>query len=213
MYLDLEPSHGEQKQQIGTLRGDLDATKNDMAMLQSQMNQQPAPVQAPPDYSGTDSKFLDEPTKTTYEIVQESLKAYDAYRRVSDGRSQASWAKETARQKWPEAFEGVNDADIDKLMFTGADSGNINPDFLKSPEAWVGTAWQVKGQKMGFKAGPVPPTPTEPIPTEGPVQTRKIEEPKGADTVPDYIRQQWKSAGITDEQQKNIINRVSGGDK
>ncbi len=211
MYTELESSHGEQKQQIGTLRGDLDSTKNDMAMLRSQFNQQTATQPEPPDYTSTDNNFLDQPTKTTHGIVTEQITNYDAYRRSQSAKQMAPWAKETAKQKYPDAFSGINDADVEKMINDGVQSGNLAPEFLSNPDGWAMTAWQLKGQKVGFKVdGQI--TPNEPTITEAPASVKKVENLKTAVNVPDAVKQIWNTAGISEEQQEKVKTIVTKGE-
>jgi hypothetical protein len=123
----------------------------------------------------------------------------------------APMAKAVARSQNPAAFEGISDAELDQAMYGGVQTGTVNPGMLTDPNAWVGTAWILRGKQTGYtipQTGPQNLNPTETEKPSAPTTTDEgdeIPELKGDDLTEAFIEKAAKE-GITREQFAKMVH-------
>ena len=190
-YQELESQYGKLASEIGKMKEENEAFRQwyNTIMLQQRGQAQPqsnpspvAPEPAPSQVAGgafSDEEFIEKPVEAVDKLVTQKLQQYSTAQRFEMAYRLAPFAKTTAKNQYPQLFEGINEQELDQIMYGGAQAGAIAPDLLADPNGWAGAAWQLKGRKMGFNIAPSPPSPMSPPQTESP-QARKTtggEEP------------------------------------
>lgn len=171
--------------EIGKLKKELEGltpykTYYDQQQFASQYQTKPETSQAKPAEPEDDDDLISkkEVQKMIYE-AQTQASYQSAYQEAEN-------AKFLAKQQYPQAFEGVEDARVDQAMYGGVQARQINPALLKSPQGWAMAAWQIKGQdsKFTLNTNPTSPNPTQTTPAESPEQRKPPEEPSDEPTRP-----------------------------
>ena len=163
----------------------------------AQRQQQPQQQQQKKNY---DEQWFDKPTETFEHLSQQR----DMRMIYQQAYQQAPMAKTLAKLQHSEAFEGITDAELDQAMYGSVQSGTTNPAILGDPNAWVGTAWILRGPKTGFKMPTSPPagmSPTE-IETPGmpPSSTGRETPDIRGDALTESFVAEAKKLGITKEE-------------
>ncbi len=196
----MESELGRLKQELGDSRKkseELNAYKLWYDQNAAKVQQQQVPQQTKPNY---DDQWFDKPTETFDKMAQER----DRKLIYQQAYQQAPMAKAMAKTQHPEAFEGIEDAELEQAMYGGVQSGTINPGAMADPNAWLGAAWILRGPKLGYKIpgaapqGMVPP-PTEKPGGKPPEEDEQIPDIQG-DALTDSLIAEAKKLGITKEE-------------
>jgi hypothetical protein len=122
----------------------------------------------------------------------------------------APFAKNQAKAMFPQAFEGLGDAEVDQIVYGGIQSGIIAPDVATNPNGWAMAAWQLKGQKMGFNPVSPPPQSMQATPTESPSrpqnQDEGMEKPKLDELGRTFLSR--RPEGMTEEDFLKLMQKV-----
>lgn len=114
----------------------------------------------------------------------------------------APMALATAKTLNPDAFVGISDVEVQQGMQGGVQSGTTNPAMLADPNAYIGMAWILRGQKTGFKpldAAPVGMSTTETeTPGAPPSAPDKEIPPLEGDDLTEMLMSK-RSEGVTKE--------------
>ena len=112
-----------------------------------QAQQQTPPVpQTPPDIYDNPQAFVQHAAQPLIEKAVEQTKFQNAL-------SMAPIMKNQAKQNYPEVFDGVDEAALEKIMYNGVRTGTVHYSALADENAWKMAAWQMKGDSTGYKAG------------------------------------------------------------
>lgn len=222
-YVELESQSGRQATELGEIKNEMGMLKASQGMAQYQ---NPAPNPEPPVWNPTTSSgrpMYDTPRandpddeelidrRTVREMLQKQSKEDQSRMRYDIAFRGAETAKHIAKTQYPDLFNGIDDAQLNQLMYGGVKSGVMVPEVLSDPNGWAMTAWQVKGRQSGFTTTVAPPTPTEPIGTEmpnnsgssGPTPTAPVATEGWAGNSG-----AWEKMGVTEEQQKAIMEKI-----
>lgn len=133
------------------------------------LQQQPQAVEI-----NRDEDFLDKPTQTVGEIVDERLSKFQKELRYTNAYQQADNAERQARLSYPQVFNGIDGNELRQYMFGSVQSGLLAPEVLSNPEGWRMAAWERQGRKLGFQttATPTPTVPPAPVSTGTPLQSK-----------------------------------------
>ena len=192
-YQELESQYGKLASEIGGMKEENEAFRqwyNTVMLQQRQGATQPNPSPVAPQPAPTtptqvaggafsDEEFLEKPVEAVDKLVTQKFQQYSTAQRYEMAHRLAPFAKTTAKNQYPQLFEGIEEHELDQIMYGGAQAGAIAPDLLADPNGWAGAAWQLKGRKMGFNIAPSPPSPMNPPQTESPQARRTTggEEP------------------------------------
>ena len=126
---------------------------------QARQQSAPQPTQTPQvDQSKLVDALLENPVQAFnqfYDYRKQSEMYQEAY---SEGPS----ALARAKRERPDIFEGVDDNQLQQIVFGGIQSGQLHPSLAKKPEAWMMAAGQTKLVQNDFRFQPIPPKPTQP---------------------------------------------------
>ncbi len=209
-YRKLESEHGRQAKEVGDLRNENAQFRQWFQQIQAQQQaqMQQRQVQQPvEDDTEEDSKFLQSPSKMTKKAVQEETAKMYARLKYEESFSQAQFAKEQAKLQNPDLFRGLNEQELDQVMYGGVQSGLIRPDVLRQPKGWEMAAWQLKGRDAGFKMTTPPTQSTAPVTTEVPSSVRPQNAPSSQVQYPDEWEEMWDKMGFTKEQKESAYQR------
>jgi len=154
----LETIKGEKDKEVATLKKDLQAYQSWYSQAQQQSAPQPTQPQHV-DQSKLVDALLENPVQTINQILD--------YRRQSEmyqeAYSEGPSALVRAKKDRPDIFEGVDDNQLQQIVFGGIQSGQLHPSLAKRPEAWMMAAGQTKLVQNDFRFQPIPPKPTQPL--------------------------------------------------
>jgi len=197
----MESELGRFRQELGEERKRVEELKayklwydQNAAQMQQQVPQQQAQQ---PNY---DEKFFDKPTETFEELSRQR----EMRLLYQSAFQQAPIAKSMAKMQHPEAFEGIEDTELEQAMYGAVQSGTMNPGILGDPSAWVGTAWILRGPKTGYKIPQAGAAPMNPTQTESPSASSSNEDdeipPLEGDALTRTLISKLMETGITKEQ-------------
>lgn len=218
-YQSLEDHSSRLAQQLGDAKGEL-IVRDKMAQQQVQPSQQQGynPWQQPPsppvqpEAVNRDDDFVDNPTKTTREIIREEMGQFAQAMRQQAGVNQATIAKQMAKAQNPQLFQGLDEQALDQMMYGGVQGGQLNPEFLGNPEGWAMAAWQLRGKDSGFSITPSPPRPTSPTGTELPTQVKPLVSASPAPIAPPGWNEAWDKMGnLSPEDRVDILKKIKEG--
>jgi hypothetical protein len=136
---------------------DLQAYQSWYSQAQQQSAPQPTQTQQV-DQSKLVDALLENPVGTINQIL-DYRRQHEMYQEAySEGPS----ALVRAKKERPDIFEGVDDNQLQQIVFGGIQSGQLHPSLAKKPEAWMMAAGQTKLVQNDFRFQPLPPKPTKP---------------------------------------------------
>jgi len=160
-----------------------------------------------------DADFIDQPTKTSRELIREELMRFSEAQRYTSAFQQADNAERLARQSYPQVFEGIDSNELRQTLFGGVQAKQLAPEVLSSPDGWRMAAWELKGRKLGFQitVSPTPTIPPAPVSTENPLQSKPPQVM--AKTVPQapagFREEVWDKMGVTAEEGEAIKKHMA----
>lgn len=187
MYAELEKTQGAHSQEVGELRKKTEQYEQYFQQLQQQQQQAQAQQQFQPGYgqSGQPQGQPGQPALGPEEGDDEDyLSKGDARKMLANERekiryeqavSQAYYAKEFAKSKYPHLFEGV-EQEVDQLVLGGAQAGVVNPAIISNPQTWLDAAGMIHNRKSNYAFTQQPQKSGQPI---QPVQPTGTETPTG----------------------------------
>jgi len=206
-WKEAEKKIGEQGNEFGKIKQERDALKQYYEYQMLQQQQQPAPQQQ----AMTPDSFWEKPAEATEHVanrvVEQKLKQFEASMRKQQAMNSASMAKFQAKSQWPDVFDGIEESQLDQLIYGGIQSGTIAPEFASNPQGWAMSAWQLKGQQAGFKVPQGVPKAPKPLPTDAPpsVKSREDGTPKLSGDADDLVTMWYgKSRKDLDKIKKEI---------
>ena len=153
----LATAKGEKDKEVATLKKDLQAYQSWYSQAQQQPT--PPPTQTPQVDKSKEVDALLEDPYATFQNFYRKLRNQEMYQEAySEGPS----ALVRAKKDRPDIFEGVDDNQLQQIVFGGIQSGQLHPSLAKKPEAWMMAAGQTRLVQNDFKFQTVPPKPTQP---------------------------------------------------
>ncbi len=200
-YEKLESEHGRQAKELGDIRNEVSMLRNWASQASQQMQQRPQAQAVEEDSQEEDAKFLQNPSKMVKKVVTETVLGALGQMQVSEAFNQAEIAKNQAKQQYPEVFKGLNEQEIDRVMYGGVQQKVVAPNVLRNPLGWAMAAWQLQGQKSGFQLNPIPTKPVSPTETEIPTSQRQAGGlPPQTEPTPQGWDEVWSKMGLNKEQ-------------
>ena len=154
----LETIKGEKDKETAALKKDLQAYQS----WYSQAQQKPAPQPTQPSQEDK-SKEVDALLEDPYATFQNFYRKERNKEMYQEAYSEGPSALVRAKKDRPDIFEGVDDNQLQQIVFGGIQSGQLHPSLAKKPEAWMMAAGQTKLVQSDFRFQPVPPKPTKPL--------------------------------------------------
>lgn len=164
------------------------------ARQMQQQQQQPQQPQAPPD-------IYDNPMGFVKQAITPELAAMEKKLEYKYAAQNAQHTKFIAKQMYPDAFEGVEDNALDRIMANGAQYGAIAPSALTDPNAWKMAAVQLKYDSGGFKQTPKGMNPTQ---GESPASRQSEEETY---RIPQDMKDLNRAFGIPDKEAQGVYEQ------
>ena len=154
----LEAVKAEKDKEVAAKEKDLQAYQS-WYQQQQQTQAAPQPTQTPQvDQSKLVDALLENPVQTLNQI----LDYRDQSKMYQEAWSEGPMALAQARKERPDLFEGVDDNQLQQIVFGGIQSGDLKPYVAKNPKAWMMAAYQTHGVASDFKLSTPPPTPPTP---------------------------------------------------
>ena len=153
----LESIKGEKDKEVATLKKDLQAYQSWYQQAQNQPA--PQPTQTP---QADKSKEVDALLEDPYATFQNFYRKVRNQEMYQEAYSEGPSALVRAKKDRPDIFEGVDDNQLQQIVFGGIQSGQLHPSLAKKPEAWMMAAGQTKLVQNDFRFQPIPPKPTNP---------------------------------------------------
>lgn len=160
-YQQLESELGRLRDEVGKKDKEIDAFRMYYQYGQQQQSAQPQ-QQAPQEQPAADAgeiDFFDKPAESfdrLYRQRRQQERIQERYERAYHGYETAKFQ---AKQQFPHLFDGVDEAQIDQLIVGGVRSGTVAPEVMSNPNGIAMTAWQLKGQQLGFSVPTSAPNP------------------------------------------------------
>jgi len=179
-YEELETQLGKHGDELGKLKKeteDLQAYKAWYDNYQAQQFQKPNQGQAEPQPQKDDipdDEWID--GKTVKQIVQKSQKETIRGVQYELVKNIAPIMKAQAKQTYPQLFEGLNETELDQIMYGGIQAGHLNPNVAASLEGWAMAAGQLQLRNRNFQFNAPPPNPSTPTPTENVASTKRQDD-------------------------------------
>ena len=204
-WKELDKEFGKQGSEFGKIRQERDALKQYYEYQMLQQQQQPAPQQQ----AMTPDSFWEKPAETTESVanrvVDQKLKQFETTLKRQQAMNSASIAKFQAKMQWPDVFDGIEESQLDQLIYGGIQSGTIAPEFASNPQGWAMSAWQLKGQQAGFKVPQGTPKAPMPPQSDAPpsVKTQGDGPPKLSSTAEEMLKM-WYGPNLDEKTKKEI---------
>jgi hypothetical protein len=154
----LETLKAEKDKEIAAKEKDLQAYQS-WQQHQQQTQAAPQPTQTP---QVDQSKLVDALLENPVETLNQILDYRDAQKTRQEAFSEGPMALAQAKRERPDLFEGVDDNQLQQIVFGGIQSGDLKPYVAKNPKAWMMAAYQTHGVASDFKLSTPPPTPPTP---------------------------------------------------
>jgi len=154
----LDELKGETSKEVAALRNDLQAYQSWYQQQTQAQSHAPQPTQQPVDQSKLVDALLENPVDTLNRI----LDYRDQQKMYQEAWSEGPSALAQAKRERPDIFEGVDDNQLQQIVFGGIQSGTLHPSLAKKPEAWKMAAGQTKLVQRDFRFSQAPPTPPTP---------------------------------------------------
>jgi len=179
-FSELESAYGKSQTELNDAKSRVTAYDNWYQQQQQQTPQQVQPQETPDIYENPSGAVQQIATP----LIQRELQKMD----VQNSFNGYQQTKYLAKQMYPAVFEGVDDAQLDRMMLEGAKAnvvgrGGIHHSALRDPESLRMAAWQMKGMQTGYKTHT--PSKMDPMETEQPAGTRSED---GSVRMNDYAR-------------------------
>ena len=159
-YGDLESAFGKKDMEFKSQGEKLQGYEQYYQTQQAQQQQAPpAPPTPPADIYDNPQAFVTQAAQPLVEKAVEQAKFQSALQI-------APIMKNQAKQNFPEIFDGVDEKQLENIMYNGVKTGTVHYSALADENAWKMAAWQMKGDSTGYK--PTGPQPTNPTQTEQP---------------------------------------------
>ena len=185
----------ESKAKVQELSEKTAAYENWARGMQQQQQQPPPQAQQPP------ADIYDNPMGFVQQAVQPGFEALEKKLEMKYAMQNAQHTKFIAKQMYPDAFNGVEDSEIDRIMAAGAQYGAIAPTALSDPNAWKMAAVQIKYDKGGFKQTPQGMSPTQ---GESPSARQPDEETA---KIPENMKDAHKIFGISQKDAQELFEQ------
>jgi len=198
-YQELEKEYGKKGNEYGQIKQERDALKQyyESQLLQQQQSQQTPSVSA--------DSFWEKPDVAVGQVVDQKLRQFEATMRKQQAMTAAGMAKFQAKAQWPEAFDGIEDSQLDQLIYGGIQAGSIAPEFAANPQGWAMSAWQLKGQQMGFKVPQGNPKPPKPPQSDAPPSVKSYDsQPAKLTSDAEALVDAWFGNKADDKTKKEI---------
>ena len=205
-YQQLESELGRLRDESGKKDKELESYRYWYQQAQ-QAQQQQAPQEQPAQESVGDVDFYDKPAESFDRLYQQRRQKERIQERYENSYRMSTFAKMQAKQQYPHLFDGIDEAQLDQIIYGGVRSGTVAPEVMADPNGWAMSAWQLKGQQMQFNVGAPPPNPMNTSQTETPSQVRMSTGDKDV-RVPAENLEFARKIGLTEEQAREAWKKA-----